>query len=419
MTTFADPAPVTVALAATPVRTRPLRLWPRTGATALLVSAGYLDPGNWATDLAAGARFGMRLVWVVAIAIVLALFLQQLAARLGLGSGCDLAQLLRQRCSPLVRWTLTPPILLALAITEVVEVLGVIVGVRLLTGLPAGTAVVVAAVLLTAVLAAPAGAGRVAVFGCLAVVTVVYLVVLLRSGLHQTVTGLAPRALPAGGLPVALGILGAIVMPHNLLLHSTLARQLRRGDPLVADDPDRARTLLSSTVRTSGLALAGAFAVNCSIMSLTARATGPAGGNDGISSAYRELAPVLGQATSMLFALSLIAAGLASSVTGGMAAAESLRQLVPALRLAPVARRLSCLVPAAAVCLCGMPEGSVLVWSQVVLSLVLPLVLFPLIAFVSDPKLMGSLVIGRGTRTLAQLIAVGISVLAAAAILLS
>jgi manganese transport protein len=100
-----------------------------------------------------------------------------------------------------------------------------------------------------------------------------------------------------------------------------------------------------------------------------------------------------------------------------MAATEAVRQLLPGLRLSPLARRLSCLVPAAAVCLCGLPEGTVLVWSQVVLSLVLPLVLFPLIRFLGDSELMGPLVLRRGTRTVAQAIAAGISVLAAVAIL--
>lgn len=404
----------TVAL---PRRTRPARLWTRTGGAALLVSAGYLDPGNWATDLAAGAQFGMRLVWVVAIATVLALFLQQLAARLGLGSGCDLVQLLRERCSPLTRRVLTPPILVALAITEVVEVLGVLIGVRLLTGLPTGAAVLVTAALLVTVLAAPAGVGRLVVFGCLAVVSVVYLAILMRGGLGASAADLAPRALPPGGLPVALGIIGAIVMPHNLLLHSTLARDLRAADPRVADDPGHARAVLAATVRTSAVALAVAFVLNCAIMSIGARAATPAGGSDTISSTYRELAPALGQLTSLLFAVGLIAAGLASSVTGGMAATEAVRQLLPGLRLTPVARRLSCLAPAAAVCLCGLPEGTVLVWSQVVLSLALPLVLFPLIRFLSDRELMGPLVLGRGARTVAQALAGGISGLAALAIL--
>jgi manganese transport protein len=312
---------------------------------------------------------------------------------------------------------LTPPILLALAITEVVEVLGVLIGVQLLTGLPASTAVLVTAALLIVVLAAPAGIGRLVVFGCLAVVSVVYLAILVRSGLGASAADLTPGALPPGGLPVALGIIGAIVMPHNLLLHSTLARDLRARDARVAADPVHARAVLAATVRTSAVALAVALVLNCAIMSISARATGPAGGSETISSAYRELAPALGQLTSLLFAISLIAAGLASSVTGGMAATEAVRHLLPGLRLSPVARRLSCLVPAAAVCLCGLPEGTVLVWSQVVLSLVLPLVLFPLIRFLSDSELMGPLVLGRGTRTLAQAIATGISVLAAVAIL--
>jgi manganese transport protein len=324
---------------------------------------------------------------------------------------------LRSHCSPLTRWLVTPPILLALAVTEIIEVLGVIIGVRLLTGFAASTAVLVAGVLLVIVLAAPAGAGRLAVYGCLAVVSAVYLVILVRNGLGATAVDLAPRALPPGGLPVALGIVGAIVMPHNLLLHSTLARDLHRHDPRLTNDPRHRRALLTSTVRMSALALAGAFVLNCAIMSISARTAGSAGDAGTISSAYSELAPALGRATSALFALSLIAAGLASTVTGGMAATEALRQLLPRLRLSPVGRRLSCLVPAAAVCLGGLPEGTVLVWSQVVLSLVLPLVLFPLIRFVSDPALMGPLVLGRTSQRLAQAIAAGISVLAALAVL--
>jgi manganese transport protein len=299
----------------------------------------------------------------------------------------------------------------------VVEVLGVLIGVQLLTGLPASVAVLVTAALLILVLAAPAGVGRLLVFGCLAVVSVVYLTILLRSGLGARTADLAPRALPPGGLPVALGIIGAIVMPHNLLLHSTLARDLRAEDARVAADPGHARAVLAATMRTSAVALGLALVLNCAIMSISARAAGPAGAGDTISSAYRELAPALGQLTSLLFAVSLIAAGLASTVTGGMAATEAIRQLLPGLRLAPVGRRLCCLVPAAVVCLCGLPEGTVLVWSQVVLSLVLPLVLFPLIRFLSDAELMGPLVLGRGTRTVAQAIAAGISVLAAVAIL--
>ena len=191
-------------------------------APALLVSAGYVDPGNWGTDVAAGASFGYRLVWVLALATGLALFLQYLAARLGLASGQDLTSLLRTRLPRPARAALIPPILGVLVLTEIVEVLGVVIGVQLLTGWSTGASVAAATALVVTILVAPPVVGRRTVYTCLGLVGAVYLTVLFLHGVGDVVAGLRPGPLPPGGIVVAAGLIGAVVMPHNILLHSAL-----------------------------------------------------------------------------------------------------------------------------------------------------------------------------------------------------
>ncbi|MEN3362682.1 MAG: manganese transport protein [Mycobacteriales bacterium] len=404
----------------TPARA-PARLaagWParasvaRTAGPALLVAAGYVDPGNWGTDVAAGAQFGYRLVWVLAAATAAALFLQHLSARLGFASGHDLASLLRGRLPRPVRRLVFPPLLGALAVTEVVEVLGVVIGVRMLTGLPLAGSVALAAAMVLAVLVAPAGTGRRAVYACLALVGTVYLTVLARHGLGATTAGLRPGPLPPGGLPVAVGLVGAVVMPHNVLLHSALARDLRRGG---MDRDQLARLQRGSLISTAG-ALAVALAVNCAIMSVAAgSAAGPAGG---LATALHSAGPTFGAATSALFAVTLIAAGLASAVTGGMVGADVIRRLLPALPGSDTSRRICCLVPAVAVAASGLPEVAVLVWSQVVLTIALPLVLVPLVWFTGRRDLMGDQAPGRPVRAAAAALT-GLLIAAGAASLVS
>jgi manganese transport protein len=372
---------------------------------ALLIAAGYVDPGNWGTDVAAGAQFGYRLVWVLAAAILVALFLQHLSARLGLASGQDLASLLRSRLPRPGRVALVPPLLAVLAVTEVVEVLGVVIGVQLLTGWPTAVSVVVATAMALVVFVAPAGAARRTVYGCLALVGAVYLTLLFAHGLGGVATGLRP-GLPPGALPVAVGLIGAVVMPHNILLHSALARDLRAGTVgLAPSGPPEAGGLHRLTLvrrrsfLTTATALGLAFAVNCAIMSVTAR-TGGSGGT-GLAGALGEVAPVLGAATSTLFAMTLIGAGLASSVTGGMVSADVVSRLLPRLPGSAASRRASCLVPAAAVAASGLPTVTVLVWSQVILTVGLPLVLVPLVWFSSQRAIMGSWVLSPFARTCA------------------
>jgi manganese transport protein len=398
----------------------PAARWPvppasivRTVGPALLVAAGYVDPGNWGTDVAAGARFGHRLVWVLAAATAAALFLQHLSARLGFASGHDLASLLRCRLPRPVRWLVFPPLLGALAVTEVVEVLGVVIGVRMLTSLPLAGSVTLAAAMVFALLVAPAGTGRRAVYACLALVGAVYVSVLARHGLGATATGLRPGPLPPGGLPVAVGLVGAVVMPHNVLLHSALARDLRHR---VTGRRQLARLQRCSLVSTAG-ALAVALAVNCAIMSVAA-SSAASGPGDGLATALDAAGPTFGSATSALFALTLIAAGLASAVTGGMVGADVIGRLLPALPGSDASRRVCCLVPAVAVAASGLPEVAVLVWSQVVLTIALPLVLVPLIWFTGRRDLMGDQVPGRPVRAAAATLT-GILIVAGAASLVS
>ncbi|MCW2525968.1 MAG: iron/manganese transporter, partial [Pseudonocardiales bacterium] len=187
---------------------------------AVFVSAGYVDPGNWATDVAAGAKFGFSLIWVLAAATLAALFIQQLSARLGVASGEDLATLMHTRLGINVRRLIVPPVLCALVVTEIVEVLGVVIGIQLLTGWPAYQAIPAACLLVLVVVLAPRRFGRGVVYGCLGFVSLVYLVLLADHGLGDVAAGMRPTTLPPGGLPVAIGIVGAVIMPHNVLLHS-------------------------------------------------------------------------------------------------------------------------------------------------------------------------------------------------------
>ena len=397
----------------------PRRLLPATAGTlapALLVSAGYVDPGNWGTDVAAGAQFGYRLVWVLALATGLALFLQYLAARLGLASGQDLASLLRTRLPRPARAALIPPILGVLVVTEIVEVLGVVIGVQLLTGWSASASVAAATALIVAILVAPPGVARRTVYACLGLVGAVYLTVLLLHGVGDVAGGMRPGPLPPGGIVVAAGLIGAVVMPHNILLHSALARDLRhaadRKDGGTAA-PARLARLSRRSLTTTAAALGVAFAVNCAIMSITA--SGSSSGTD-LAGALGSSTATFGAATSVLFAITLIGAGLASSTAGGMVSADVISRLLPSFPAPPAVRRIACLVPAALIAGSGLPQVTVLVWSQVLLTVALPLVLVPLVWFCSERRTVGSWALSPAVRAVAALVVAGMFAAGAASL---
>ena len=359
---------------------------------AFLVCVGYIDPGNWGTDLAAGSRYGYDLLWVLVAANVLALLLQHLSARLGVATGRDLAHVVGERLRPWPRRLYAVLAVGAMLVTEVAEFVGVVVALQLLLGVPLGGAVVLGGLVVAALLSLGVSRSRPlerAVFLLLAVVAGAYVVELwlTRPG-AEVAAGLVPSGLDAERGLVALGILGAVVMPHNLFLHSGLVLERRR--------PGLSRKgLLRRATVESAVALNLALLVNAAIL-VTAAATFFDEGVvvESLGEAHRALEPLLGPAAAVTFAVALLAAGLASCITGGMASQMVLDGLVLTRRRPPLlVRRLVALVPAAAVLASGVGEIEALVWTQVVLSLALPFVVVPLVWLCRDRELMGDLVL--------------------------
>ncbi len=389
------------------------RKWRAFVGPAILVSVGYMDPGNWGTDLAGGAQFKYGLLWVVALASLMAIVMQVVAARLGVVTGKDLAQCCRDWYP---RWTRWPNWLLcelAIGACDLAEVLGSAVALNLLFHIPLFWAVVITGLDVLLLLALQR-------FGMRTIEAVVLLLVLTIAACFFLEIFILPetrpeflamgRALMAPGLArpgmvfVAIGIIGATVMPHNLYLHSALvqSRQLQQDTASVR------RALWFNTIDAT-TALVIAFFVNAAILVLAAlvffgrESVAVAGGgvvtfapdSDWIRIAYLTLAPLLGTAVaSTLFAVALLASGQSSTITGTLAGQVVMEGFMN-WRIMPWVRRLItrllAIVPA--VLVIGLRgEGSVtdlLTLSQVVLALQLPFAMFPLLHFTSSRRRMG------------------------------
>jgi manganese transport protein len=361
---------------------------------AFLVSVGYMDPGNWGTDLAAGSRYGYQLLWVLVAANLVALFLQRLSAKLGIVTGKHLAQVIGERTGTGPRRAYAALALTAMLVTETAEFLGVVVALRLLLRLPLLAAIALGGALVVGLLSLGAHRARPlerAVFALLGTVSAAYVLELWLSPppVGSVLGGLRP-GMAAGSLPIALGILGAVVMPHNLYLHSGLVLD-RRGD---GSDP---RGVLRRCTVESGVALNLALGVNAAIL-LMAATTFHGFGSDvsSLGAAHATLTPLVGPAASLAFGLALLAAGLASCITGGIATQYVIDGLIRTRHFgSPLVRRLVAMVPAAVLLAAGTPEIMALVWSQVVLALTLPAVIIPLLLLVNSRPLMGEHAIGR------------------------
>ena len=387
---------------------------------AFLVSVGYMDPGNWGTDLAAGSRYGYQLLWVLVAANLAALFLQRLSAKLGIVTGKHLAQIIGEQTGAWPRRAYAALALTAMLVTETAEFLGVVVALRLLLRLPLLAAVTLGALLVVGLLALGAHRARPlerAVFGLLGMVAVAYVVELWLAPppIGGVLGGLAP-GLPAGALPVALGILGAVVMPHNLYLHSGLVLD-RRGD---GSNP---RGLLRRCTIESGVALNLALLVNAAILLMAASTFYGSGQEvDSLGEAHATLTPLVGPAAALAFGLALLAAGLASSITGGIATQYVIDGLIRINRFrSPLVRRLFAMVPATILLAAGVPEITALVWSQVILALTLPAVIIPLLLLVKSRQMMGDHAIGRPALAVGIVLTValvGLNVVAVGQVLL-
>ncbi|WP_442755412.1 Nramp family divalent metal transporter [Methylocystis sp. JAN1] len=381
-----------------------------------LVATGYMDPGNWATALAGGSKFGTALLFVAVLSSLMAIVLQSLSARLGVGAGLDLAQACRAHAPYPVAvglWLLAEAGIFA---TDLAEVIGTAVGLQLLFGLPLALGIVVTALDAFLVLAMERLGFRkielfvVAMLGLIGVCFAAQLA-MARPDLAEVARGLAPTRRFVSDpdmLYLGLGILGATVMPHNLFLHSFVV-QTRA----VAASTEKKREAVRFAVIDSALALFFALLVNGAILVLAAAAFHAHGYTQvaELGDAHRLIAPLLGEPlAATLFAVALIACGLNSTVTATLAGQIVMEGFIR-LRLSPAVRRLVtraiAIAPAIAVTLYAGESATarLLVLSQVVLSLTLPFAVLPLVLFTARRDIMGALVAPRRTTALAAAIA--------------
>jgi manganese transport protein len=362
---------------------------------AYLVSVGYMDPGNWATDLEGGARFGYRLLWVLLLSNAMAILLQTLSSRLGIVAGRDLAQACRESYSRWICNALWVLCEIAIAACDLAEVLGAAIALRLLFGIPLMAAVLVTAADTLLVLWLSRYGIRLieaVILSLIAVVTGCFLaeLFLARPVWHDLAAGIVPR-LDAPSLYVAIGILGATVMPHNLYLHSALV-QTRRLGRSIAERREACRFNFLDSL----LALNGALVVNAAILVLAATVFFRKGIIvTQIEQAHLMLTPLLGTAfASVLFAVALLASGQSSTLTGTFAGQVVMEGFLD-LRMQPWLRRLvtrSLAIIPAVLAIRAFGDGAtyrLLILSQVVLSMQLPFAVIPLIRFTNDRRRMG------------------------------
>ncbi|PPD46677.1 MAG: divalent metal cation transporter [Methylocystis sp.] len=380
-----------------------------------LVATGYMDPGNWATALAGGSKFGTALLFVAVLSSLMAMVLQSLSARLGVGAGLDLAQACRAHTSPGVAvclWLLAEAGIFA---TDLAEVIGTAIGLQLLFGLPLALGILVTTLDTFLVLGFERLGFRkielfvVAMLGLIGFSFAAQLV-LARPDLGEVARGLVPsRAFFTNPemLYLGLGILGATVMPHNLFLHSFVVQTRAVGVSLAEK-----REAIRFAVIDSALALLFALLINGAILVLAASVF-HAHGHTGVAElgeAHRLIAPLLGEpVAAKLFAVALIACGLNSTVTATLAGQIVMEGFIR-LRMSPAKRRLItraiAIAPAIAVTLYAGETATarLLVLSQVALSLTLPFAVVPLVLFTARRDVMGALVAPRRTTALAALI---------------
>ncbi|WP_024974188.1 Nramp family divalent metal transporter [Ralstonia pickettii] len=364
---------------------------------AVVVSVAYIDPGNIATGIEAGVRYGYQLLWVVLASSLVAMLFQMLSARVGIVTGRNLAQLCRTHLpapAGLGMWFISE---LAAMATDLAEFVGAAVGIALLTGIPLLYAMVLAGVLTYLLLMLQVRGFRsvelmigalVAVIGISYIIQVWILPVSWAAALRQT---FVPTALPPDAFMLAAGIVGATVMPHALFLHSGLVNT--RVRPRSASETSQ---LLRYSNREVVAALAAAGCINLAMVVVSAGAFHGAHAEvAGIEDAYITLAPLFGASAGLVFLVGLIASGLSSSAVGTMAGQMVLQGFLR-VRLPVWMRRLITMVPAFIVIGAGMDVTQALVLSQVVLSMVVPFPMAALIWLARRPDLMGQHAAGRG-----------------------
>lgn len=385
---------------------------------AYLVAVGYLDPGNWATDIAGGSKFGYALIWVLLMSNIMALLLQALSARLGIVRGLDLAQTNREYYPKWMNYILYSFAEIAIAATDLAEVLGMAIGLQLLFGLDLIWGVWLAALdTLILLVLQRFGMRKMEAFiiSLVAIIGGCFLMemFLAKPDLIEVSKGFKPTLPNTEALYIAIGIIGATVMPHNLYLHSALVqtRKIKRDHASI-------KRAIKYNFYDSLIALNMAFFVNAAILVLAASTFYKAGLHDvsGLHDAYKMLSDLLGPLSPFLFAVALIAAGQSSTVTGTLAGQIVMEgylhfRMNPALRR--LLTRMLAIIPAVVV-ISILGENSVdemLIFSQVLLSMQLGFAIIPLIHFVSDKEKMGTFAIKLPVKIISWIICIIIIIL--------
>ena len=387
---------------------------------AYLVSVGYMDPGNWATDIAGGSQFGYRLIWILLMSNLIALLLQSLSARLGIVRGLDLAQASRSAYPKLINFPLYILAQIAIVACDLAEIIGMAIGLQLLFGLPLGWGISITILdtfLLLFLLNKGMRMMEVFIVSMVFIVGISFLteMFIVKPDISELMTGFQPSFLSGNALYIAIGIIGATVMPHNLYLHSSLVqtRKIERTKKGI-------REALKYNLIDTTVALNLAFFVNAAILILAATAFYKNGLYEvaEIQDAHKLLEGIFGSLAPTLFAIALIASGQSSTITGTLAGQIVMEGHLN-LRIEPWLRRLItrllAIIPALFTIL-YFGEGALgelLVLSQVVLSLQLGFAIIPLIHFNSDKTLMNEYAIKTWVKVLAwlsTLIIVGLNV---------
>jgi manganese transport protein len=381
-----------------------------------LVAVGYMDPGNWATSLAGGSKFGYALLTVALLSNIMAIVLQALCARLGIGAGRDLAQACRDAFPRAVSWPLWLAAEIAICATDLAEVIGTAIGLNLLFGIPLELGVLLTALDVFLILLMQHLGFRwiesfvVALLGIIAACFAVQ-IAMAQPDWRAVILGFAPTidiVTNPDMLYLALGILGATVMPHNLYLHSGVVQTRRFGDSV-----EERREAINLATLDSTIALMFALMINAAILILAAATFNKAGRTEvaELDQAYSFLAPLLGSSIApTLFGIALLCCGMNSTVTATLSGQIVMEGFLD-LRLPAWARRLLtraiAIVPAAVVTIWygGSATARLLILSQVVLSVQLPFAVVPLVMFTADRHKMGDLVAPRWVTAVATLIA--------------
>src|SRR5215510_3764985 len=387
-----------------------------------LVAVGYMDPGNWATSLAGGSKFGYALLTIALLSNIMAIILQALCARLGIGAGRDLAQACRDAFPRAVSWPLWVLAEVAICATDLAEVIGTAIGLNLLFGIPLEIGVLITALDVFLILAMQRLGFRwieALIVTLLAIISVCFVVQigLAHPDWRAVIVGFAPTTEIVTNpdmLYLALGIIGATVMPHNLYLHSGVVQTRRFGDTV----PEKREAITLATI-DSTIALMFALLINASILILAAATFNKTGKTDvtELEQVHSFLAPLLGSAIApTLFGIALLCCGLNSTVTATLAGQIVMEGFID-IRLPAWLRRLTtravAIVPAAIVTIWYGEKGTaqLLILSQVILSFQLPFAVVPLVMFTADRRKMGELIAPRWVTVLAVIVAAIIIVL--------